>query len=157
MILISQALNFTIEKADDAATRSRLVQSTTELKLFLLTDITRTNAFRISSQSRIIINRVWPVFVQAPGIDPGGNLTNTPAPMGIVLKHSGTSVLITDWRNGAALNQLIEPVADVSGFNEMIVENFAFVYDALNVQDIYNDTNARAYVCFDIEAVPYAL
>lgn len=157
MILISQALNFTIEKADDAATRSRLVQASTELKLFLLTDIIRTNAFRISSQSRIIINRVWPVFVQAPGIDPGGNLTNTPAPMAIGLKHSGTGVLITDWRNGAALNQLIEPVADVSGFNEMIVENFAFVYDALNVQDIYNDTNARAYVCFDIEVVPYAL
>ncbi len=157
MILISQALNFTIEKADDAATRSRLVRSSTELKLFLLSDITRHNAFRVSSQSRIIINRVWPVFVQAPGIEPVVNISQMPAPMLILLKHSGTTVFITDWQNGAALNQLIEPTADISGFNEMIVEYFAFAYDALNVQDIYNNTNASAYVCCDIEAVPYAL
>ena len=157
MILISQALNFTIEKADNAATRGRLVRSTEELKLFSLTDNTRTNAFRVSSQSRIIINRVWPVFVQAPGIEPVVNRTQMPQPMLILLKHSGTTVFINDWRNGSALNQLIEPVEDLRGFNEMIVDHFDFNYDALNVQDIYNGTNAHAYVCFDIEAVPYAL
>jgi hypothetical protein len=157
MILISQALNFTVEKAADAVTRSRLVQASTELDLFLLTDTTRLNPFRISAESRVIINRVWPLFVQAPGINPGGNLTQTPAPMAIRLKHSGSIFLISDWRNGANLNLLLENVPDVSGYHDMVIENFAFVYDALNVQDIYENTNARAYVCLDIEAVPYVV
>ena len=155
MILISNALHFTLQKAESAFSRSFLVQSTGVLNLYSLDDVSRVLPMRLSNASRIMVKKVWPLFVQAEGLRPAGALTGTPAAMATIIRHSRTPILINDWQNGAQnLGILLEPVGQAP-FVDMQIEYFAFVYDGLNMQDIYNGTDAKAYICLDIDAVPY--
>ena len=155
MILISNALHFTLQKAGSAFNRSFLVQSTDVLNLYSLDDGHRFLPMRLSNESRIMVKKVWPLFVQAEGLRPAGALFWTDAAMEIRIRHSGTHILINDWQNGAQnLGILLEPVGDAP-FVDMQIEHFAFSYDGLNMQDIYNNTAAKAYICLEIDAVPY--
>ena len=155
MILISQALHFTLHKAADDFNRSFLVQGT-DLNLYAVDDVSRVLPLRLSKESRIMIKRIWPLFVQAEGLRPAGALPSTPASMAVILKHSGTPILINDWENGIQnLGIMLEPPTTAAPFVEMQLQNFAFSYDGLNMQDIYNNTAAKAYICLEIDAVPY--
>lgn len=155
MILISNALYFTLQKAESAFNRSFLVKSTDVLNLYSLDDRNRNSPMRLSNESRIMVKKVWPLFVQAEGLRPAGALFGTTAAMEIRIRHSGTHILVNDWQNGAQnLGILLEPVGEAP-FVDMQLEYFSFVYDGLNMQDIYNGTTAKAYICLEIDAVPY--
>ena len=155
MILISNALHFTLHKARDEFNRDFFVQSTNVLNLYSLDDALRDLPMRLSNESRIMVKKVWPLFVQAEGLRPAGAITAAPASMAVNIRHTRTPILINDWKNGAQnLGILLEPVGHAP-FVEMQIGWFAFVYDGLNMQDIYNGTAAKAYVCLDIDAVPY--
>ena len=155
MILISNALHFTLQKAESAFYRSILVQSTDVLNLYSLDDVQRVLPMRLSNESRIMVKKVWPLFVQAEGLRPSEHGNRTPASMAAIIRHTGTPILINDWQNGAQnLGILLEPVGDAP-FVDMQIEHFAFSYDGLNMQDIYNNTAAKAYICLEIDAVPY--
>lgn len=155
MILISQALDFNLHKSVDAFTRSFLVQGT-NLNIYSVDDISRVLPIRISKESRLKIKKVWPLFVQAEGIRPAGTLTATPASMSITINYSNTSILINDWKKGIEnLNLLLEPPSTPAPYFELKLLNFSFVYDGLNMQDVYNNTSAKAYILLDVDAVPY--
>lgn len=156
MILISNALYFTLQKAESAFyNRSFLVKSTDVLNLYSLDDRTRTSPMRLSNESRIMVKKVWPLFVQAEGLRPAGEVFRTDAAMEIRIRHSGTHILVNDWQNGAQnLGILLDPEGE-SPFVDMQLEYFTFSYDGLNMQDIYNGTTAKAFICLDVDAVPY--
>ena len=102
-----------------------------------------------------MVKKVWPLFVQAEGLRPAGELPGTLAAMEAIIRYSRTHILINDWQNGAQnLGILLEPVGNAP-FVDMQIDSFAFVYDGLNMQDIYNGTTAKAFICLEIDAVPY--
>lgn len=156
MILISSPVNFTLQKAETAQGRERIVQISAPLNLYEVTDVARVLPFRVLESSRMLVKKAWPVFVGAKGLRPYGNLVSTPASMAIRLEHSKTVILINDWERGAEnLNIGIEYIDVADPYHSIKLDIFAFQYDGLNMQDIYNGTNARAYMCLDVEAVPY--
>lgn len=156
MILISRPVHFTLEKAAPNLGRERFVQSSLILDMFEITDVERVIPFRALAASRMKINKAWPVFVGAEGLRPYGSIVATNSSMVIRVKPFNTIILIDDWERGAEnLGIFIEAVDQNKPFHDIQLGTFGFQYDGLNMQDIYDGTTASAFMCLDVEAIPY--
>lgn len=152
MIIFSENKSFQLHKYQDGV-RSRKE----EFSNVAFHTLKGYEYFRIKARdTKLLVRSMWPVFRGAPGLQPWGDSYIYPDSIFASFADYNKSYYINDWNRPLFVNDVFPLLPDASYDDEypliLTLDGVHFIYDTLNMKDVYDLQYADFSLYMDVEA-----